>query len=52
MPFLGPKTKEVLEQEIFSITNMVIKRDFYTADKMSLMRVMLKELCVEYIKLS
>jgi len=51
MPFLGPKTAEVIEQEIFSVTNMIIKRNYYTPEKITMMKSMLKELCVEYIKI-
>jgi len=51
MPFSGPKTKEVLEQEIFSVTNMIIKRNFYTPEKIDEMRQQLRGLCLEYREL-
>jgi len=51
MPFLGPKTKEILEQEIFSVTNQIIKRNFYTPEKISAMRSELYSLCVQYKEL-
>lgn len=50
MPHLGPKTPEMLEQEMFSLLNMIIKRDFYVPEKMQGMKNDLKALCLEYTK--
>jgi len=51
MPFLGNKTKEVLEQEMFSLLNMITKRNFYTPEKMTQMRTDLFEACRQYMDL-
>lgn len=52
MPFLGKKTPEVIEVEMFSYLNMILKRDFYIPEKIQGMRKDLKELCAEYVKLN
>jgi len=47
--YKGVKTDEALEQEMFSLLNMIIKRGFYQSEESDLHKSTLKQLCVEYL---
>ncbi len=49
MPFQGAKTKEVVEQQMFSVLNMIIKRNYYTEDMQKIFTQQLKILSKEYL---
>jgi len=49
MVFKGPKTPEVMEQEMFSLLNMIIKRDYYTKEKQESMKIELKNIMRQYL---
>lgn len=49
MGFKGVKSDEVLEQEMFSVLNKIIKRGFYSADEQRKHRVELREFIYEYL---
>jgi len=48
--YKGVKTDEALEQEMFSLLNMIIKRGFYSSDKSNQMKQDLKNTCIEYLQ--
>lgn len=46
----GEKSLEVIEQEMFSLLNQIIKRAFYASKQVEKMRNELRNLSVEYLK--
>jgi len=50
LTFKGRKTNAVLEQEMFSILNRLIKRDFYTDTENKRLQLDLQNDCVEYLQ--
>ncbi len=48
MPYLGPTTPEVQEQQMFSILNMLLKRNFYSTQMVITMQKELKTICKLY----
>jgi len=50
LAFKGKKTNEVLEQEIFSICNMLIKRSGLTSGEIAQLQTDLKMDCIEYLQ--
>ena len=50
MVFKGKKSKVVIETELFSVTNMLVKRDFHTDSELKALIIKLKGLCREYLE--
>lgn len=50
MSFKGKKSDIVLETEMFSLTNMLIKRDFHKQKVLEKLQRELKSLCIEYLQ--
>ncbi len=48
MPYLGKPTPEIQEQQMFSILNMLIKRNFYSTEMVISMTRELKKICKAY----
>jgi len=49
MGYLGVKTDEVLETEMFSLLNQILKRSYNPADKAAKMKIDLMNTCTEYL---
>jgi len=50
LSFKGVKTDDILETEMFSILNRIMKRDFYTPKDQDEMKSELMDLCIEYLQ--